>query len=98
MAPKSPPQEATRVITADDIDELTDYDPEEQGGPNNTDLTFPPNWGLFSEEQRAGWYERVRVERQAKGQDTAIGRRARADERQRERLDTASFRHDGSGE
>jgi len=92
--PSDDTSDTTRVITADDIVEPRDYNPDKQGSPNDTDYELPTGWGLMTDQQRADWYDRDRARRQAIRQDTPLGRRAQAELEAQQRLDTNQFRVD----
>lgn len=90
----STPSGTPTVITADDIAEPRDYDPQTHGSPNTTDYNFPKDWGLYTDQMRHEWFTNHRVATQVARQDTPVGRRARQQKQQRERLDTDSYRYD----
>lgn len=94
MSSKMPSSSGPTVITADDIVQLPEYDPSEQGSPNNTDYNFPTDWGLWTDKMRSDWFTRHRVARQATRQDTAVGRRFQKTQRAKERTSSDRFKHD----
>lgn len=67
---------------------------EDRNNRRNTDYDFPKGWGIFSPDQKAHWFLRERVFRQACRQKTTFGDRWRAFKEEQERLDTDKYRYD----